>query len=81
MCKSCLRRKPRATPECSPNFPSASYLDERTSDTWTNTFFKHFQRGSLNVNWFADASINVHNSDKKHGAIEFIDYTNLLATL
>ena len=24
--------------ECSPNFPSASYLDERTDDVWTNCF-------------------------------------------
>ena len=34
MHKSCLR----LLLECSPNFPSASYLDECTADIWTNCF-------------------------------------------
>ena len=36
-----LSATPRATLthlSCSPNFPRASYLDERTADVWTNCF-------------------------------------------
>ena len=38
MHKSCSRRNREqiSVLECSPNFPSASYLDERTADAWTN---------------------------------------------
>ena len=51
--KSCSRRSREQLLllECSPNFPSASYLDERTADVWTNCFItfqpegKFFSRG------------------------------------
>ena len=52
--------------ECSPNFPSASYLDERT-----NVFSRHL---------FADV-ISVHNGNMKHALATEFDYTNLLAML
>ena len=83
MCKSCLRCSWEQLYlfECSLNFPSASYLDERTADVWTNCFitfstrWKIFSRGM-----FADV-MSVHNRNMKHArAIEF-DYTNLLAML
>ena len=39
-CKSCSRRiRNHFLPlECSPNFPSAQYLDIRTAESWTNCF-------------------------------------------
>ena len=78
-----LEATPRATLthlSCSPNFPSASYLDERTANVWTSCFITFSTRRKIFF-WrdlFADV-MSVHNRYMKHArAIEF-DQTNLLA--
>ena len=47
--------------ECSPNFPSASYLDERTDDVWTNCFITFSTRWEIffSRDLFADV-MSVH---------------------
>ena len=49
MCKSCSRRSWEQLwlLECSPNFPSASYLDERTADAWTDCFITFSTRWKI----------------------------------
>ena len=37
----------RCVLECSPNFPSASYLDEHTADVWTNCFITFSTRWKI----------------------------------
>ena len=60
--------------ECFPNFPSSSYLDERTADAWTNCF------NIFNAEvWRRRFSAWLMGISVKR-AIEF-DYTNLLALL
>ena len=60
--------------DCSSNFPSASYLDDRTADAWTNCFI------TFSRHLFADV-INVRNGNMKHARATEFDYTNLLAML
>ena len=74
MCKSCWR--------CSPNFPSASYLDKCTADVWTNCFttFSPLWKIFFLRDLFADV-MSMHNRNMKHThAMEF-DWTNLLAII
>ena len=55
------------------NFPSASYLDDPTADTWTNCFIAFSTRWKIffSRDMFADV-MSVHNRNMKHAqAIEF----------
>ena len=56
--------------ECPPNFPSASYLDERTADIRTNCFIT-FSIFFFSMDLFADV-MSMHNRNMKHAhAMEF----------
>ena len=58
---------------CSPNFPRASYLNERTDDVWTNCFiiFSTPWKIFFSRDLFADV-MSVHNRNMKYArAIEF----------
>ena len=68
--------------ECSLNFPSASYLNERIADVGTNCFITFSTRRKIFFlrDMFGDV-MSVHNRNMKHArAVEF-DQTNLLAML
>ena len=68
--------------ECSLNFPSASYLNERIADVGTNCFttFSTRRKFFFSRDMFGDV-MSVHNRNMKHArAVEF-HQTNLLAML